>query len=488
MTLATAKPGSARSIKQGRHGFSAFDPIAIRAVLSNGSPAEKPSTFTAVAAECKGATPKVAVRPERFEIDRKGKIFRLVSRSVGDGVVRTAVGHWSGRRRRRKALGQDSLAAFADASYLRNAPVSPLQNDGPEGEQDEIRVADLFGGCGAMALGIREACRALGHRFRMVGAFEIDDAALAVYGANFGGPEPKRNIERILRSRVSAPPSRREKKLVEEMGRVDFVVAGPPCQGHSNLNNKTRRADPKNELYFRVARFARLFKPKWILIENVQAVLHDEGKVVARTRRALRKMGYHVDDGVVRVDDLGVAQTRRRHVLFAVLGPARGEAKKDIPAIAEVIDRYRVPHRNVMWAIGDLSRRSGKTFFDKASVPAQQTRRRIDWLFDHAAYELKNSQRPKCQQGDHRYIGVYGRMRPSEPGPTITGGYDTMGRGRYVHPTRRRTITPHEAARIQFFPDWFDFGVVKARARLAQVIGNAVPPKLSYVFALELMR
>jgi DNA (cytosine-5)-methyltransferase 1 len=141
-----------------------------------------------------------------------------------------------------------------------------------------------------------------------------------------------------------------------------------------------------------------------------------------------------------------------------------------------------------MWAIGDLSRRSGKTFFDKASVPAPQTRRRIDWLFDNEAYELKNSQRPECQQGDHRYIGVYGRMRPSEPGPTITGGYDTMGRGRYVHPTRRRTITPHEAARIQFFPDWFDFGVVKARARLAQVIGNAVPPKLSYVFALEFMR
>jgi DNA (cytosine-5)-methyltransferase 1 len=276
--------------------------------------------------------------------------------------------------------------------------------------------------------------------------------------------------------------------LLAELGRVDFLVAGPPCQGHSNLNNKTRRQDPKNELYYRVARFARLFRPRWILIENVQAVLHDARRVVERTRRALRKMGYYVDDGVVRVDDLGVAQTRRRHLLFAVLGTGEGQSQTDLPAFADLLARYRVPRRRVMWAISDLARRSGDGLFDSASIPSSQTQRRIDWLFDNDAYDLKNSQRPECQQGDHRYIGVYGRMRPADPGPTITGGYDTMGRGRYVHPTKRRTITPHEAARIQFFPDWFDFSAVKARARLAQVIGNAVPPKLSYVFALELMR
>lgn len=68
------------------------------------------------------------------------------------------------------------------------------------------------------------------------------------------------------------------------------------------------------------------------------------------------------------------------------------------------------------------------------------------------------------------------------PAQTVTSGFGSMGQGRYVHPSRRRTLTPHEAARIQFFPDWFDFtarGVVRHRMAWANMIGNAVPPKLA---------
>lgn len=62
-----------------------------------------------------------------------------------------------------------------------------------------------------------------------------------------------------------------------------------------------------------------------------------------------------------------------------------------------------------------------------------------------------------------------------------------MSMGRYVHPSRRRTITAHEAARLQFFPDYFDFSCVKARTDLATLIGNAVPSKLPYLLGLELL-
>ena len=62
-----------------------------------------------------------------------------------------------------------------------------------------------------------------------------------------------------------------------------------------------------------------------------------------------------------------------------------------------------------------------------------------------------------------------------------------MGQGRYVHPDEARTITPHEAARLQFIPDFFDFGETR-RTALAELIGNGVPPKLTYVLALELLR
>ena len=73
---------------------------------------------------------------------------------------------------------------------------------------------------------------------------------------------------------------------------------------------------------------------------------------------------------------------------------------------------------------------------------------------------------------------MYGRLRWDQPAQTITTGFGSMGQGRYVHPARRRTITPHEAARLQTFPDTFDFGDVTSRKALAKMIGNAVPPLL----------
>ena len=86
-----------------------------------------------------------------------------------------------------------------------------------------------------------------------------------------------------------------ERSLVARVGHVDVLVGGPPCQGHSNLNNHTRRKDPKNKLYERMARFAELVKPTHIIIENVSAVLHDEGKVVKRTIEHLKALDYEVD-------------------------------------------------------------------------------------------------------------------------------------------------------------------------------------------------
>jgi DNA (cytosine-5)-methyltransferase 1 len=74
------------------------------------------------------------------------------------------------------------------------------------------------------------------------------------------------------------------------------------------------------------------------------------------------------------------------------------------------------------------------------------------------------------------------------PSPTITGGFYTMGQGRFVHPARRSTLTAHEAARIQFFPDWFDWRATNTRSSISQAIGNAVPPKLSYIFGLAFLR
>lgn len=424
-------------------------------------------------------------RPEVFEFDGvAGLIKRTVARSqFGAGRVTTVVGHWHA------AEAPQDLAAAADAVLLR-ASQRPKEAAG-----QTIRVADLFSGCGAMSLGIEEACRALGLRFESAGGFDIDQHAMATFARNFGLRGKRAEVcdlgavlaKYALRSKLT----RAEKQLRRRIGRVDLAIAGPPCQGNSDLNNKTRRDDPRNELYFRVARFAKVFTPRWIIVENVTAVQHDKGEVVRRTREALEALGYEVTQGVVNMCRIGVPQTRKRHILIAVRRKGHGKVEKPLDAISTMVSRYAVPERSAEWAIDDLRDLMGpRLAIDTPSKPTKTTRERIDWLFDNKEYDLPDRLRPKCHRDKpHTYKAVYGRIRPKKPAPTITGGFETMGRGRFVNPWERRTLTPHEAARIQSIPDWFDFSsTIAVRSRLAEIIGNAVPPKLSYVIALELLR
>ena len=82
---------------------------------------------------------------------------------------------------------------------------------------------------------------------------------------------------------------------------------------------------------------------------------------------------------------------------------------------------------------------------------------------------------------------MYGRLHWEKTAQTLTTGFGSMGQGRYVHPLRRRTITPHEAARIQMIPDFFDFSKVDSRSALAKLIGNVVPPALGIALGVPLL-
>ena len=125
---------------------------------------------------------------------------------------------------------------------------------------------------------------------------------------------------------------------------------------------------------------------------------------------------------------------------------------------------------------------SEESLMDSVPKMSEENERRIRWLFDNDAYELADHERPKCHQDGHTYPSVYGRLHWDEPAPTITGGFSTPGRGRFVHPLRQRVLTPHEAARVQGLPDGFDFepetGSALTRAKLGKWIGDAVPPIL----------
>ena len=85
-------------------------------------------------------------------------------------------------------------------------------------------------------------------------------------------------------------------------------------------------------------------------------------------------------------------------------------------------------------------------------------------------------------------MSMYGRMHGNKPAQTLTSGFGSMGQGRYVHPTERRLLTPHEAARIQGLPDFFDFSAVRAISALREMIANAVPPQFTAALISQMFR
>ena len=346
-----------------------------------------------------------------------------------------------------------------------------------------IRLVDLFCGCGGLSLGVKEACNTLNYDLEIPLAVDFDKEASSCYGLNF----PKANIinsdiTQMFSDKIGTPLTIKEENLKQTVGHVDLLVGGPPCQGHSDLNRYTKRDDPKNHLYMYMARAAEIFRPKLIIIENVTGALHDKRHVVQSVEEVLIKLGYKIDIGIVDLVKIGVPQTRRRLILLASL-----DKGYSVNAIQEAFTVSR--ERSVEWAIGDLVKTEQLTLMDTPSVPSKENQRRIHYLFEHDVYDLPNEERPPCHRNKkHSYNSIYGRLHPDKPSQTITRGFYNNCMGRYVHPTQERTLTAHEAARLQFFPDFFDFSSVSSRTALGVIIGNAVPMKLPYIYALVLLR
>lgn len=348
-----------------------------------------------------------------------------------------------------------------------------------------IKAVDLFGGCGGLSLGVAQACRDLEAALDIRLAADFDADALAVFASNF----PKatvvlEDLDKCLNGQTREPLTPEECRLLNGVGTVQILVAGPPCQGHSDLNNHTRRDDPKNRLYLKVARAAEILAPRVVLIENVPSVRHDKNQAMQKTSELLWALGYSVADLVVRLDSLGIPQRRKRHVLLAVHESLGLDPASVLTSVAEC----QGEEHNLRWAIGDLADIANGVGFDRAPSASATNRARMRWLLEHGEYDLPNSERPLCHQNDsHTYRSMYGRLNWEKPAQTITSGFGSIGQGRYMHPDQMRALTPHEAARIQGFPDYFRFVPLPSRASLATMIANAVPPELGRRIVREVL-
>lgn len=180
--------------------------------------------------------------------------------------------------------------------------------------------------------------------------------------------------------------------------------------------------------------------------------------------------------------DYGTAQSRRRHIVIAV--------REDIGVQPwfGILDAFKQSPLALKDVIDDLETDIADNVFDSVAEISEENKLRIDHLFDNGLYDLPNEVRPDCHKNGHTYKSVYGRLKWEDPSPTITTGFLTPGRGRYIHPRQRRTLTPHEAARIQAFPDSFKFlnvdGKPLTKKLLSKLIGQAVPPPLGHAAAL----
>jgi DNA (cytosine-5)-methyltransferase 1 len=387
--------------------------------------------------------------------------------------------------------GQDSAAVdVAWAEPWREFLVGP-QEIFPETGQN-LRLADLFSGAGGLALGFKRAALARGVGCTSTFAADTDERALKVYTHNLGTAHcSSRSVAGLvdfqIRGQGSSARFAYEPELVGDaekapLGQIDVVLAGPPCQGHSSLNNRTRGDDPRNRLYLTVPAFAVASGARAIIIENVPGVVRSRGNVVETAEALLEGAGYCVTRGKLASNLLGWPQTRQRYFLVAL----KGEKPVPLPQVMVASRHEALP---ISWAIGDLLERelgAADALHVTADLSAENAAR-IAWLFANDAFDMPNHLRPECHQEGTTYGSVYGRMRWDRPAPTLTTGFLTPGRGRYIHPLRPRTLTAREAARIQGFPDWYDFSaggaLLSAKTDHSKWIGNAVPSILGFTAA-----
>lgn len=343
-----------------------------------------------------------------------------------------------------------------------------------------IRTLDLFAGAGGLSLGFEMA----GLGFQSVFGVEIEPAAARTYKRNFGCPVYDGPIENL-----------------ESFERADVILGGPPCQGFSPLGRDRDDASRAqlNELWQHYLRAVRQVKPRAFLIENVpefqRSAQFAKLLQLMETETQLKRYGYAY--GVLNAADYGVPQTRRRGIFIAVEGVRNVEWPP--PPTHGPTSESGVAYVTVREAIADLAP------MPEANEPLTDERGRQDLHFRRSPRPSSIARYRAIPPGGNRFdlaanrpdltprcwaekptgtTDVMGRLWWDRPSVTIRTEFFKPEKGRYLHPEADRPITHREAARLQSFPDHFEFEGTKTE--IARQIGNAVPPGLAAALARHL--
>ncbi|WP_336358530.1 DNA cytosine methyltransferase [Haloarcula sp. CGMCC 1.6347] len=340
--------------------------------------------------------------------------------------------------------------------------------------KDTFKIVDLFSGAGGFSLGFDnpECLNGIGNlgysdlgfddfSFETILAVDQYDAAAETVKENFDADVIQNDISEISGFR--------------QWSHADIVLGGPPCQGFSNLNSsKTDELDDdRNTLWREFFKAVSDIDPEVFLLENVPRFLSSkEGLDAVRTAK---KMGYTTIVDTLSAEEYGVPQRRERGFIF---GSKSGTPFFPMPTTKTA--------PTVREAIGDLPREPTDENWHDSRNFSDLTIKRMKQIPEGGnRFDLSPDLLPDCWK-DYEDSGhdLFGRLLWDEPAVTIRTGFHKPMKGRHIHPdpSTHRALTVREGARLQTIPDDFDFSN-PYQVHVTNLIGNAVPPKLSYEIA-----
>lgn len=339
-----------------------------------------------------------------------------------------------------------------------------------------MKIIDLFSGVGGLSQGFEWS------GFEPVVAIDFWDDAIKTYNHN-----------RKNKVGISMDVTQFNDELLTNIlkeHKIDGIIGGPPCQGFSTarLSNATEKIgkinESRNHLYLEFYRTVNIVRPKFFLIENVRGLVSaNKGAFVKDIIERFGSIGYNVSYKILNASDYGVPQNRQR-VFFVGLLEGEFEFPENFKykvsskeAIMDLIQsneeanqKYSTPAKN---EYQKLMRNGKKTVKNhEVTIHNEQTTNVISMVPNGG--NIKSL--PPEYWNIRKYNKAFQRMNSVLPSNTIDTGHRN-----YFHYEANRIPTARESARIQSFPDSFEF--LGTKGSQYKQIGNAVPPLLAKVLA-----